>query len=140
MPVELSAELVRVSDPPLSMVSVLESCSATFVVRSTKAKVLVAPVGAEIVILWMLRFVEGVPVSIVTVLVPAFVIKMELNVELGGWLLDQFAPVRQSPLAAFVQMSGPAAFASNAPIEIINRRTVDNLQARVQRFISARPA
>src|SRR5437867_2618810 len=104
-----------VSTPPRSNVSAWDSCSDTFVVRSTIASVLVEPDGAETVSRWIVRLVEGVVASRVTTLVFAFVTRMNVKVASGGRLLDQFVAVCHRPLSVLVQRSVPAASAPLPP-------------------------
>ena len=107
--VEVNAELVKAMMPPRSIVNGPEIWSDTLVVRSTKARVLVEPEGAERVRLWTLKLPPEVAASMVTVLVLALVIRIKLKLEFGAWLLDQFSAFDQRPPALFVQRSVVAA-------------------------------
>jgi hypothetical protein len=118
-------------------VSELESCSGTFVVKSTIAKVLVAPVGAAMISFGTVNADPGVAESIVTVLVFALVIRINPKLELGAWPLDQLVPIRHRPLTAFVQSF---VFAPNILKTPIGITPSNKAQGRKQNFISARRA
>ena len=77
------------------------------------------PTGARIVNLCMLRFAAGVLASMVTVLVPAFVITVKVKVEFGGTLLTQLIPSRHKPLMLLVQR---LVVLAQKPVLIIEKR------------------
>ncbi len=64
----------------------------------------------EMVRLLMLRLVDGVSASMVTVLVPELAIVVVPDVELGARPVDQFAPSFQKPLLKLVHVAAPWQF------------------------------
>ena len=110
IPAELTAEFVMVRAAPRSTVRVVEIWSGRFVVTFISAKVFVEPDGAESASLWIVKFVAGVAASMVIVFVFGLVIRINVKVEFGAWLLDQFVPIRQRSLTVLVQLFVVAAW------------------------------
>src|SRR6266511_877168 len=101
-----SDEFVTTSaPPPLNFNSPLRSVSGLLMPTSASSNVLVMLADPEIVRLLMVRFVDGVWASMVTVLVLALVMSVEPRLELGARPVDQFVPSFQKPLPALVQLT-----------------------------------
>src|SRR6266850_2868284 len=107
VPVITSEELLMYKAPPRAIASGEADESRTsglLVPTSVIAKVLVAPAGASRVKLFRMRLVEAVGESIVTVLVPAFVIRMRPAAISGALPIDQLVPLLHKPLPELVQL------------------------------------
>src|SRR5260370_13149668 len=87
---------------PSSSCSPVWKTKGLLVPASLSSRVLVAPVGAEIVSICSVRVAAGVAASIVTVLVLALVIWIN-EVMSGGMFPDQLVPSAQNPLSGLFQ-------------------------------------
>src|SRR5438046_2326867 len=103
----LSAALLSTRAPPLLMVRLFRMCKGVVVPACASNKVLVAEPGALMMRLLTVRVV-GKPVAVVTslltVLVPALVMKTMERPLNGGTPKDQLGPASHLPLALLVQL------------------------------------